>query len=123
MKPAVGPTRTEMPPLPARTGNPAAVSPRTIRTASAPYLAPRMEPASMTASVCSVIGTVENGRSTFMELRAIMTPAKSALKISPRRDHLFIVQVPPFLLGSSRCNMYPNQYTIRTAIHQCVNLI
>src|SRR3712207_1755284 len=57
-KPAVGPAKTPRPPRPPEsTGAPTATTARNTRSARPPRLAPSTDPASITPSVCAVIGT------------------------------------------------------------------
>src|SRR5215213_406985 len=86
--PALGPANTPSPPRPpARSGSPAATSTRKTSSAAPPRRQPSTEPASMTPSVCSVIGTaLPNGVSDPGSPRTATRAAKDAIRARSRDD-------------------------------------
>src|SRR3954465_1869702 len=93
-EPAVGPTKTPSPPFPPdSTGAPTATTARNSSSARPPRRAPSTEPASITPSVCAVIGTGTSG--TAIGGISPSTATMAAKRATYARSRGFTTSPPP----------------------------
>src|SRR4051812_9298659 len=98
--PAVGPTKTPSPPFPPdSTGAPTATTARNSSSARPPRRAPSTEPASITPSVCAVIGTGTSG--TAIGGISPSTATMAAKRATYARSPVFTTS-PPQAAGRAR---------------------